>query len=111
LLPPVVGRAGGARAEIELALLRVWFRWEPETIGDRAPLHQIGLDEPGEGERAGDDPVGVVGEAQQHEGDQGDRDLNPNGVFRGSEEVADLQGLLDPPEEQLDTPYVLPLII
>src|SRR5882757_3411474 len=35
-----------------------------EEFGDRAPMHQVCSDEPGEGERAGHDPVGVVSQPQ-----------------------------------------------
>ena len=70
-------------------------------------MHQVCSQEPCEGERAGHDPVGVVSQPQQQEGDQRDGDLNANGVFGGSQEVADLQGLFDPSKEQLDGPSTL----
>src|SRR5258708_1954484 len=77
-------------------LLWLGCRWGFEKFRDRPPMHQIGTDEPREGERTCDDFVGLMGEAQQQESDQCDRDLNAHGVFGGSEEVSDLQGLLDP---------------
>ena len=67
-------------------------------------MHKIGLDEPGEGERALDNFVGIMRQAQQQKGDEGDCDLNANGVLGCPEEVADFQGLFDPSKEQLDGP-------
>ena len=67
-------------------------------------MHQICTDHPGEGEWARNDPVGVVGQAQQQKCDQRNRNLNANGVLGGSEKMADFQDLLDPSEEQLDRP-------
>jgi len=60
-------------------------------------LARISLDE---SKRTFHDGVGVVSQAQQQEGDQGNRDLNTDGIFGGSEEVGDLQGLLDPSKER-----------
>src|SRR6202163_5092643 len=94
-------------SEVKSGLL--WLgEWRSlEKFADRAPVHQVGADEPGEGERAFYDLVGVVSQPQQQEGDQRDRDLNANGVFGGSQEVDDLQGLFDPAKEQLDGPSTL----
>jgi hypothetical protein len=71
---------------------------------DWSAMHEICSDEPGKGERALDNSAGMVGEAQQQKGEQRDRDLNSNGIFGGSEEVADLQRLLDLSKEQFDSP-------
>src|SRR5260370_24730155 len=94
-------------SEVKSGLL--WLGWwgSLEKFGDRAPMHQVGSDQAGEGERAGHDPVGVVSQAQRQKGDQRDRDLNANGVFGSSQEMADLQGLFDPSKEQLDRPSTL----
>ena len=70
-------------------------------------MHKIRLDEPGEGERALDDFVGIVRQAQQQKSYEGDRNLNANGVLGGAQEVADFQGLFDPSKEQLDGPSTL----
>ena len=70
-------------------------------------MQQVGSDEPCEGDGTFYDLVGVVSQPQQQEGDQRNRDLNANGIFRGSQEVADLQGLFDPAKEQLDGPSAL----
>src|SRR5258708_8532414 len=100
-------RTGCMWSEVKSGLL--WLGWwgSLEKFGDRAPMHQVGSDQAGEGERAGHDPVGVVSQAQQQKGDQRDRDLNANGVFGSSQEMADLQGLFDPSKEQLDRPSTL----
>ncbi len=73
-------------------------------------MHEVAADEAREGERAVDDPIVLVGEPQQYEGDERDRDLDADGILGGSEEVTDFQGLFDPSKEQLDGPYTLPLI-
>jgi hypothetical protein len=70
-------------------------------------MHEIGLDKPGEGERALNNFVGFVRQAQQQKGDQGNCNLNANGVLGVPEEVADFQGLFDPSKEQLDGPSTL----
>ena len=70
-------------------------------------MHKICLYEPGEGERAFDNSVGIVRQAEQQEGYEGDRDLNADGVLGGPQEVADFQSLLDPSKEQLDSPSTL----
>src|SRR5215467_7693055 len=100
-------RPCGGQPKIKLRLLWLRFWWWFEKFRDRPPVHQIGPDEPGEGERAHNDFVGLMGEAQQQESDQCDSDLDTHGIFGGSEEVSDLQGLLDPAEEQLDGPPAL----
>ena len=48
-----------------------------------------------------------LGETQQQKGDQRDGDLDAHSVLRGAEKAADLEGLLDPAEEQLDRPAAL----
>ena len=50
-------------------------------------MHEVCADQPGEGERAIDDSVGIVGDAQQQKSDQCDRDLNANCVLGGAEEM------------------------
>ena len=67
-------------------------------------MHQVGTDQPGESERAMDDPISIVGQAQQQKRNQRDHNLDANGVLGGPEEVADFQDLFDPSEEQLDGP-------
>src|SRR2546430_811735 len=71
--------------EVKSGLLWLGGRRNLEKFSDRAPMHQVCSDEPGEGERAGHDSIGVVSQPQQQEGDERDRDLNANGVFGGSE--------------------------
>ncbi len=65
-------------------------------------MHQIGADETGEGEWAGDGFLCGLRHAQQQEGDQGNGDMDGDGIFAGAEEAADVEDLLDPAEEQLD---------
>ena len=84
---------------------RCW-RWF-EQVCDGPPLHQVGSDQPREREWALDDFVGVIGQAQQHEGDHRDGDLDADGIFRVPQEVADFQGLLDPSKKQFDGPSTL----
>ena len=62
-------------------------------------MHDVGAHEPGEGESAVDSFVDAVSEAQDEESDQGDGDLSAHGVLAATEEVPDLEGLLDPAEE------------
>src|SRR5258708_2425017 len=70
-------------------------------------MHEICTDQPGEGERAFHDLVGVVRQTQQDESNEGYRDLNTDGILGGPEEVADFQGLFDTSKEQLDGPSTL----
>jgi len=85
-------------------------RWIEQAI-DSASVHQVSAHEAGEGEQTLDGCLRCIGEAQQQKRDEGDGDLDADGIFGHAEEVLDLQGLLDPAKEQLDTPYMLPLII
>src|SRR3981189_909111 len=101
-------RSGGGRLEIEYVLLGIGlWRGCLEQPPDWSSMHKICLYEPGEGERAFDNSVGIVRQAEQQEGYEGDRDLNADGVLGGPQEVADFQSLLDPSKEQLDGPSTL----
>ncbi len=73
------------------------FFWLEEPV-DAICVHEIGPDEPREGERALNGLLRCPGEVQQREGNQRDSDLDPYGVLAGAEDVLDLQGLLDPAE-------------
>ena len=46
-------------------------------------------------------------EVQEDEGDEGDEDLDFDGILGAAEEGFDLQVLLDPLEEELDLPALL----
>lgn len=46
---------------------RFWIA--PDQVVDASPVHEIGADEAGEGERAGDDLLAGLGHAQQQKGD------------------------------------------
>src|SRR6202158_4919006 len=100
-------RTGFVWSEVKSGLLWLGGWGGLEKFSDRAPMHQVGSDEAGEGEWACDDFIGVMSQTQQLKGDQRDRDLNANGVFGSSQEVADFQGLLEPSKEQLDGPSTL----
>src|SRR5271154_7629196 len=93
--------------EVEFWLVWPWSGNGFEKVSDGAAVHEVCADERGEGERAGDEFGSVVGQSQQQECDQRDRNLNANRVFGSSEEVANLQGLFDPSKEQLDSPSPL----
>jgi hypothetical protein len=56
-------------------------------------MHKVRPDESGECERALDNFVGIVSQAEQQKGDEGDHDLNANGVFGGSKKMVDFQCL------------------
>src|SRR5882757_8763703 len=73
--------------------------WYDKVI-DRYELHQVGPDEAREGEEARHGGLQGVGHAQQEVGDESDGDLDADGVLAGAQELADLQRLFDPAEEQ-----------
>src|SRR5690606_8318850 len=72
-----------------------------------ASVHEVGAHETGEGQRTFHPLLIALCQAQQQEGDERNGDLDPYGVLAGAEEVADSQRLLDPPEEQFDSPAPL----
>jgi hypothetical protein len=72
-----------------------------EAVGSAA-VHEVGANEPGEGQRARDGFLGRLSEAEQQEGSERAGDLDAHGILGGSEEAGDLEHLLDPAEEQLD---------
>src|SRR5215471_20223573 len=74
---------------------------------DGPPVHQIGAHQPDEGERAVNDFLSSLRQAQQQEGDQGDGDLDLDGILAGAKKAGDLEDLLDPAKEQLDCPASL----
>src|SRR3982074_3002466 len=74
-----------------------------EQIIDRPAVHKVGADQSGEDDRALDFLSGL-GQAEQQEGDQCDSNLDTHGIFGGAYEPCDLEGLLDPAEEQFDGP-------
>src|SRR5690606_168778 len=86
-------------AELGLALWRALLGVEQAI--DALAMHEVGAHQSGEGERAFCDPGGVSGEFEQQIGDHGHGDLDADGVFRAADKVPDLEGLLDPSEEQL----------
>src|SRR5437016_2540434 len=101
--------SGSAMGQLEEHLVGVpwWAEVRSVELIKRPPMHEVGADEPGEGERAFDDVLSRLSQSQQQEGDQRDGDLDADGVLGGAEEARDLEGLLDPAEEQLDGPAAL----
>lgn len=81
----------------------LYGRWFAGAV-DRTTVHEIGSDQPAEEGWALHSALSGLGEAQQQKGDQGHRDLDTHGILRGADEAGDLEGLLDPAEEQLDGP-------
>jgi hypothetical protein len=82
-------------------VVRGWFI---EQAVETSAVHEVDAHQPGEGERALDQALSRLCQTQQQKGDQRDGDLDADGVLGGAEEAGDLQGLLDPAEEQLDGP-------
>src|SRR5437016_5640700 len=71
---------------------------------DRPAVHEVGTDQSGEDDRTLNVFLSSLGQAQQQKGDECDRNLDAYGILRGADEAGDLEGLLDPAEEQLDGP-------
>jgi len=78
-----------------------------EQAVDWPAVHEVCADKSGEGERALDRVLRGLGKAQEEEGDQSDGNLDSDRVLRGAEEPGDLEGLLDPAEEELNGPTAL----
>src|SRR5205085_5582587 len=91
--------------ELSRVEVSVWRRLE--QLIDGPQMHDVGADQPGEGQWAEADLAGVLDETQEEVGDQGAGDLDAHGVLGAADEVGDLQGLLDPPEEEFDGPAAL----
>ena len=67
-----------------------------EQITDRSPEHEVGADQSGEDDRARNGFLCGLGKAQQEEGDEGDGNLDADGILGGADKAGDLKGLLDP---------------
>src|SRR5580700_2324165 len=93
--------------ERQLKRVEIWWRLSFEETIQTPAMHQIGADQSGEDERAVDDVLCRLGEAEQQKGNQRDGDLDAHGIFRGAEKAANFEHLLDPAEEQLDRPAPL----
>ena len=83
-------------------LLNIW-----EQAIDAGDFHEMALDETREGEKTIGRLDRGVDQLEQQESDQGDGELNADGVLADSKELADFEVLLDPTEEQLDGPATL----
>src|SRR5579883_2823170 len=77
--------------------------WMEQSI-DWPPVHQVSAHQSCEFEGAADRFLRILGPAQEQECDQGDGNLDADGVFRNSDEVLDFHGLFHPAKEQLDLP-------
>src|SRR3954451_15799776 len=73
-------------------------------ICDRLSYEQRGGDQAGEADGRHEDAALASGDAQQQIGNHGCKDLQSDGVFGAAEELAKLQMLLDPAEQQFDLP-------
>ncbi len=78
-----------------------------EEAVERSAMRQVEAHQASEGERAGDGALPGLGQPQQQKGNQRDGDLDAHSILAGAEKTADLEGLLDPAEEQLDRPAAL----
>ena len=67
-------------------------------------MQEVGPDQSGEHGRTRDGALCGLSHAQQQEGDEGYSDLDADGILGGADEARDLEGLLDPTEEQFDGP-------
>src|SRR3982074_219664 len=83
------------------------WRLDLEQTVKSAAVHQVGADQTDEGERAGDRILCGLRHGQQQGSEQSAGDLYAHGVVAGAEKATDLEGLLDPAEEQLDRPTAL----
>ncbi len=82
-------------------------RFSVEQAIESSAVHQVGTGQAGEGERAFDGVLCELSQPEQQKGDQCDGDLDAHSIFGGAEKAPDLEGLLDPAEEQLDGPTPL----
>ena len=80
-----------------------WIEGFAEGV-DWSFVHDVESDEAGEGEGLFDGFLCCLSHSEEDVADQGDEELCAHAVFGGCEEVADLEVLLDPFEEQLDLP-------
>src|ERR1035437_1082676 len=115
-LSPLVGRiVRGKLCIAELHLVRGAPLLAPAGIdgwrfgngSDGSPSEQELADEFGEPEWKHGDAVCPRGDAQQQIGDHRGEDLQTDGILVGAEELADIEMLFDPPEQQLDLPAAL----
>src|SRR5690349_21206430 len=103
-LDPRLSGLDSVPLDSHLAVILAGRRIGVEELVDTAAVHKVCPYESGKGERAFDQPMRGLSEAQQKERDQRDDDLDAHGVLGGAEEVVDLEVLLHPAKEQLDGP-------
>src|SRR5438093_904591 len=83
---PLLSGSDWAPWEQHLRWVEDRWRFGGEESVEGPAMHQVGADEAGEGERAGDGVLRGLGHAQQQKGDQGDGDLDLHGIFAGPKE-------------------------
>jgi PAS domain S-box-containing protein len=88
-----------AQSKLQLIWASCGRLWRLEEPIDRTPVHEICAHETGEFEWAAHGLLCGLSYAQEEETDQGDRDLDADGVLGDAHETLDPQGLLDPTEE------------
>src|SRR6185312_4258965 len=106
LVPRLSGSAG-VPLERHLRGVGGGWRFGIEEAVERSAMHQVDANRAGEGERAGHRLLPGLSQPQQQKSDQRDRDLDAHSILADAEKAADFEGLLDPPEEQLDCPAPL----
>jgi len=84
----------------------VYGRWLVDFYERAAREQELG-DQFGEAENGNFDPVGARCDAQKKIGDHRGNDLQSNGVFVGAQELADVEMLFDPAEQQFNLPAAL----
>ena len=76
----------------------------PVDIGDRLSDKQRGSDEAGEADRPHDDAAFARGDPQEQISDHSSKDLKADRVLGSAKELAQLEVLFDPSEQQFDLP-------
>src|ERR1700692_1886776 len=93
-----------AQSEAHLSLiLNNVGRWMEQVI-DGAAVDEVAADQSGEDDRTLNALLCGLSQAQQQEGDECDSNLDAYSILGGADEASDLEGLLDPAEDQLDSP-------
>src|SRR6266436_2077403 len=97
-IPPVYG---------ELARVNRWKSWLLTEQGEVFAMHQVDPHESNEFEEAVLCLRHLLQQVKEQKGDQCHGDLNAHGILGATDEMRDLQGLLQQPEEQVDLPTSL----
>src|SRR6266853_6558077 len=97
-IPPVYG---------ELARVNRWKSWLLTEPGEVFAMHQVDPHESNEFEEAVLCLRHLLQQVKEQKGDQCHGDLNAHGILGATDEMRDLQGLLQQPEEQFNLPTSL----